>query len=683
MRKFSKSLIVIVGLLCVLLSLWPRAAWAAGGDTCATATVISSLPYSDTGTTFGAADDYDEICPFDAPAAPDVVYSYTPASDIAIGVSLCDSSYDTKLYIYQDTCGSYQSGTQIACNDDSCGSDGYRSNLPYVSLTGGHTYYIIVDGFGGQSGDYNLEVEEIPAVSGDTCEEAVVISALPYSIAGSTVGASNNYNEVCPDDVFTADAPDVVFSYTPVINEIVDISLCGSNYYTKLYVYENTCGTPDSGTQIACNIEGCGDTSSLITGLSLTAGNTYYIIVDGVGTQSGSYQLDVTGNSEPVGACCDDATGICVDGVAQANCNGRFAADTLCADLDPPCGSGPALECPPDTLFGQPAHGPADWWSGLISEAVFGGHVYENFTGVIAPICDIHWWGFQVDDYFEDCVDSAPVFVIGFYEDDNGRPGSNVCFYEVIADVTPTGIFYNFGGYFNQLNYYSVSELSSCCELTDGWVSITGVGDEDCWFMWISSGIGDGNSWSDNGETGESMGMDLSICLTGVVPDIRVEPASFSDNCPQDPFGSFTIYNDGTSTLNVTDIENVPAWVFEISPELPYSIPPEGSQPVTVELNCCQCAGRGQLLVYSNDPDENPYPVFVNLNVIEGDLNDDCSVQLCDFSRLASHWLRDNCVSPAWCGNTDIDQNGSVDFEDLAIMVSNWLDEISFTGCEE
>jgi len=40
---------------------------------------------------------------------------------------------------------------------------------------------------------------------------------------------------------------------------------------------------------------------------------------------------------EPRGACCDSAAGICEDNVLQSQCTARFAPDTLCADLDPPC----------------------------------------------------------------------------------------------------------------------------------------------------------------------------------------------------------------------------------------------------------------------------------------------------------------------------------------------------------
>ena len=76
-----------------------------GGDTCSSPTVISSLPYSDTGTTAGYTDDYDEICPFDTPGSPDVVYEYTPTVDEYLDITLCNDAtdYDTKIYVYDNT----------------------------------------------------------------------------------------------------------------------------------------------------------------------------------------------------------------------------------------------------------------------------------------------------------------------------------------------------------------------------------------------------------------------------------------------------------------------------------------------------------------------------------------------------------------------------------------------------
>jgi hypothetical protein len=83
-----------------------------GGDTIDDATVIGGIPYDNVGTTAGYFDDYDEVCPYDNSTSPDVVYTYTPAGDIAVDIDLCGSSYDTKLYVYDDGLN------LVACNDD-------------------------------------------------------------------------------------------------------------------------------------------------------------------------------------------------------------------------------------------------------------------------------------------------------------------------------------------------------------------------------------------------------------------------------------------------------------------------------------------------------------------------------------------------------------------------------------
>jgi hypothetical protein len=126
-----------------------------GGDTIAEATVIPYIPFSDSGDTFGFVDDYDEVCPYSGSTSPDVVYSFTPQYDMTISVDLCGSQYDTKTYVYDSNLN------LIACDDDFysdeyCGN--YVSFIEYVELYGGQTYYIIIDGYGGESGPYELMV---------------------------------------------------------------------------------------------------------------------------------------------------------------------------------------------------------------------------------------------------------------------------------------------------------------------------------------------------------------------------------------------------------------------------------------------------------------------------------------------------------------------------------------------
>ncbi len=147
-----------------------------GGDTIANATVIASLPYFDSGTTVGYTDNYDEVCPYTGSHSPDVCYRFTATGTMSVSIDLCGSNYDTKVYVYD-------SGMSlVACNDDyytgePCGI--YVSRLDNVVMWPGETYYIIVDGYGGDSGSY---VFQMPIVCGPCtvpCPPAGVVEGEP------------------------------------------------------------------------------------------------------------------------------------------------------------------------------------------------------------------------------------------------------------------------------------------------------------------------------------------------------------------------------------------------------------------------------------------------------------------------------------------------------------------------
>ena len=131
-----------------------------GGEDIASAVPIT-VPYPmgfyDTGNTCGFLDDYDEACPYTGSTSPDVVYSLTLTSWLCIEIDLCASSYDTKVYVYEDE---WTPGNPLACNDDADCQEPYRSSLGPLLLDGGHTYYVVIDGYGGDCGDYELLISE-------------------------------------------------------------------------------------------------------------------------------------------------------------------------------------------------------------------------------------------------------------------------------------------------------------------------------------------------------------------------------------------------------------------------------------------------------------------------------------------------------------------------------------------
>lgn len=131
-----------------------RASLDQGGDAISSALVIPSIPYTDNGTTFGYTNDYNPYCDDSYSRGPDVVYSYTPTTTETIQISLCGSYFDTKLYVYRNS-----SSNRIACSDDDCPQ--YRTEQGYISsltVEPGNTYYIVVDGYRDESGEYFLRV---------------------------------------------------------------------------------------------------------------------------------------------------------------------------------------------------------------------------------------------------------------------------------------------------------------------------------------------------------------------------------------------------------------------------------------------------------------------------------------------------------------------------------------------
>jgi hypothetical protein len=131
------------------------------GENIANAFILTGpLPIAASGTTDGYLDDYDEACPYAGSASPDVVYAYTPASTVTVNIDLCGSSYDTKVFIYENT---VTPGAPFECNDDfyvdeDCGL--YVSKIEGAVLVAGNTYYIVIDGYGDDYGEYALTISE-------------------------------------------------------------------------------------------------------------------------------------------------------------------------------------------------------------------------------------------------------------------------------------------------------------------------------------------------------------------------------------------------------------------------------------------------------------------------------------------------------------------------------------------
>ena len=142
----------------------------ASGDTCASPTVIGSLPFKTTAQTTGLADDYHADALSCGPwvlgmYAPDAVYRFTPTKDGTLTVQLTGTDFPATAYAV----------TNCADIKDTCLSSvaplpGVVDLLPfYVDVKKGQDVFLIVDG-DAKSGFYTLDVSDCtPDCAGKQC----------------------------------------------------------------------------------------------------------------------------------------------------------------------------------------------------------------------------------------------------------------------------------------------------------------------------------------------------------------------------------------------------------------------------------------------------------------------------------------------------------------------------------
>lgn len=258
------------------------------GEGCSDGILVTGLPYANTRNSCSFADDFDEDCGEGSPGSPDVLYFYSSPFDVVANISLCASTFDTKLYIFEigQNCNGMQTGMAVACNDDAnrdC--PGVRQSIIRGFRFEQHQYYyIVVDGDNGECGDFTLEIDYDFPPGGETCDDAIPILSLPHNEPGNLCDSEDDYDESCVVAGYTS--VDVVYQYTPDQDIMVragayDVSnAVGNCEEAALYVYEDACGSYESGEQLCCGGRSDGGDCPWIPSLALTAGHTYYFVVD-------------------------------------------------------------------------------------------------------------------------------------------------------------------------------------------------------------------------------------------------------------------------------------------------------------------------------------------------------------------------------------------------------------------
>ncbi|MEW6051124.1 MAG: GEVED domain-containing protein [Candidatus Zixiibacteriota bacterium] len=268
-------------------------------NSCANATPIGdvvNLPF----TTIGATHDGPGACIYGA----NIWFCYTAPCDGAARVSLCGSSYDTKVAVYNGC--SCPPGAPVACNDDFCG----LSSEVTIPVTMGQTYLIEIGGYSTAVGNGVLTVECSPLPPNNFCEDVTPVT-LPATFTGDNTGAINQCS-IFPDG-------HVWHAFT--IDKCMDVTL---DYCTTSPAFGNAwlnlaMGCPCDSITVAgtFDVTTCGDGNVTIRWSSLMPGTYYYpVLLDPAYGAEGPYTLHVSGDTVKCKPC--PASGnICDEYISQ------------------------------------------------------------------------------------------------------------------------------------------------------------------------------------------------------------------------------------------------------------------------------------------------------------------------------------------------------------------------------
>ena len=278
---------------------------------CSSPTVIPAQGGTFSGTTSGTSS-LAGSCGSSA-NSPERVFQWTPTVSGTATIQTCGAgtNFDTVLYMRSGVCAS---GPEVVsgCNDDTCpNSSGlFRASRIMPTVTAGQTYFIVVDGYGGAQGTFSLTVTApgasttttLRAVTSTTtttlpgaCSSPTVISAAGGTFSGTTSGTSSQAGS-CGS---SGSSPERVFRWTPTVSGTATIQTCGAatNFDTILYMRSGVCS---GGAEVVsgCNDDACANSSGLSRASritpTVTAGQTYFIVVDGYGGSHGTFSLTVT-----------------------------------------------------------------------------------------------------------------------------------------------------------------------------------------------------------------------------------------------------------------------------------------------------------------------------------------------------------------------------------------------------
>jgi len=194
--------------------------------------------------------------------APEQVYSIVLTQRSLVTASI-DSTFDGTIYLL-GACG--QARSELACNDDAPTTE--HSEVS-VALDPG-TYFLVVDGFGTASGEYEVRYTASPSrTAGELCRAATPL--VPGGdVSGTTTGETGSFAGSC-----AGQGADRVYSLD--VTEASRARIRMQSSHDGVLYLRSSCADPS--TELACNDDHQDTRHSLLTA-NLSPGR-YFVFADG------------------------------------------------------------------------------------------------------------------------------------------------------------------------------------------------------------------------------------------------------------------------------------------------------------------------------------------------------------------------------------------------------------------
>ncbi|MBI5218630.1 MAG: T9SS type A sorting domain-containing protein [Bacteroidia bacterium] len=264
MRKIYISLMF----LCVFLNF--SLVNAQTGATCATAQVIASLPFSQTGmSTASSGDNYDNTLPCSSGtyggnylAGNDYVFSFTPSSNQPITITLTNTGQAAAIFV------------TTACPDVAASCVAYSiesataHSISNLNVTGGTLYYITISSsptlpfFGAQTISFDISIVGCSTSDLPNASFTYTNTGAAYNFTNTSTGGTS-YEWVFGDETL----PPPYNWYQADTNANPSHTYAGDGTYLVQMVATNSCGTDtvsQSITVVGTAVSGIGGHKSLV-----------------------------------------------------------------------------------------------------------------------------------------------------------------------------------------------------------------------------------------------------------------------------------------------------------------------------------------------------------------------------------------------------------------------------------